>query len=332
MDALAVDFLAEVNETFIELSPLLSRISKTPDDREVLHAVFRHLHSIKGACSFLDYPRMQTLCHHGEEFLSAYRDENMTLSRAQADLVVALFRQVQFLSEEVEVSGSEPDGDDHALITLLKSPSDGEDLQVDASVLINTRERVASTITRPIGDRWISFPAIVEDLAMKLNKKIALTMEGQEIEVSDALAKAIKAPLMHMLRNACDHGIEAPDERAKKGKAETGEITLKAFQEEDSTVITLCDDGKGLDVGLIRQAIVEKGLASKQETGAMSDQDAFKFIFNPGFSTAQEVSEISGRGVGMDVVAFNIQQIGGTLDLETSLDAGSCFTLKVANA
>ena len=181
----------------------------------------------------------------------------------------------------------------------------------------------------PVGQVFNRFPRMVRDLAKELNKEINLTIEGEETELDRTVIDEIGDPLMHLLRNSLDHGVEQPDDREAKGKPRTGEIGLIARHEGNNVVIMVTDDGKGIDADIIRRKAVEKGMIGAEEAEALDDADAVRLIFLPGFSTAEQITDVSGRGVGMDVVRSKIESLGGHVDVETKIDEGSVFKIKL---
>jgi two-component system chemotaxis sensor kinase CheA len=185
------------------------------------------------------------------------------------------------------------------------------------------------TRMQPIGNAWQKLPRIVRDLAAELDKQIELEMLGAETELDRQVLDLIKDPLTHMVRNSADHGLETPQQRRAAGKPEKGTIRLSAFHEGGHIVIEIGDDGRGLDTERIRAKVIANGLASEAEIEKMSEARIHKFIFAPGFSTAEKVTSVSGRGVGMDVVRSNIDQIGGTIDVKSVRGQGSTFTIKI---
>jgi two-component system chemotaxis sensor kinase CheA len=191
------------------------------------------------------------------------------------------------------------------------------------------QEGVMKTRMQPIGNAWNKLPRIVRDLSHELGKKIDLVMHGAETELDRQVLELIKDPLTHMVRNSGDHGLEVPAERRAAGKPETGKITLDAYHEGGHIIIGVGDDGRGLNTDRIRQKIVANGLVGEAEAAAMSDQQIQKYIFHPGLSTAEKVTAVSGRGVGMDVVKTNIEKIGGTIDLKSEQGKGTRFTIKI---
>jgi two-component system chemotaxis sensor kinase CheA len=197
--------------------------------------------------------------------------------------------------------------------------------------LVTTDLQIAVMKTRmlPIGKVFNKFPRMIRDLSRELNKKIELVISGEETELDKSIVEEIGDPLVHIIRNSCDHGIEPPEERVAKGKPEVGTITLKAYNEGNQIVIQIDDDGKGLDPQMLKRKALEKGLITEKEADTMSDKEAFALIFKPGFSTAAQVTNVSGRGVGMDVVKTNIEKLNGIIDIDSELDKGTSIKLKI---
>jgi two-component system, chemotaxis family, sensor kinase CheA len=196
-------------------------------------------------------------------------------------------------------------------------------------VVSELQDGVMKTRMQPIGNAWAKLPRIIRDLAMELGKKIDLVMVGQDTELDRQVLDLIKDPLTHMIRNSGDHGIEKPADRLQAGKPETGTITLKAFHEGGHIIIQILDDGKGLPMEKIKKKIIQNKLATEDELAQMSTQQIQQYIFKAGFSTADQVTSVSGRGVGMDVVRTNIEKIGGSIELNSVEGKGSTFTIKI---
>jgi len=188
---------------------------------------------------------------------------------------------------------------------------------------------IMRTRMQPIGNILNKFGRLVRDMSQNLGKSIDLIVEGNEVELDKTILEAISDPLTHLIRNAVDHGIEYPLEREQKGKQETGTITLKAFHDAGQVNIVISDDGKGLDPEKITDAAVSKGLITKPQALELSEKQRMELIFLPGFSTAETVTDISGRGVGMDVVITNIQTLGGMIELESTLGKGTQVEIKL---
>ena len=197
--------------------------------------------------------------------------------------------------------------------------------------LVTTDLQIAVMKTRmlPIGKVFNKFPRMIRDLTRELNKKIELEIFGEETELDKSIVEEVGDPLVHIIRNSCDHGIEIPSIRAEQGKNEIGTITLKAYNEGNQIVIQIDDDGKGLDAQMLKDKCVEKTLITEKEAESMSDKEAFALIFKPGFSTAAAVTNVSGRGVGMDVVKTNIEKVNGIIDIDSEFGHGTSIKLKI---
>jgi two-component system, chemotaxis family, sensor kinase CheA len=218
------------------------------------------------------------------------------------------------------------------LLDIARRQDDGAfkvPLQRLSHVTAELQEGVMKTRMQPIGSAWQQLPRLVRDVAGELGKQIDLVMLGSETELDRQVLEIIKDPLTHMIRNSADHGIEPPAERRARGKPERGTIRLVAWHEGGTITIEIGDDGRGIDQAGIRRAAVERGLAGELEVERMTDAQAAKFIFHPGFTTARAVTPISGRGVGMDVVKTNVELIGGTVDVFSDAGRGTTFTIKI---
>ncbi len=218
------------------------------------------------------------------------------------------------------------------LMQMVRGQDDSEfkaPLQRLSLITTDLQEGVMKTRMQPIGNAWAKLPRIVRDLSVEAGKKIDVQMIGAETELDRQVLELIKDPLTHMVRNSVDHGLEMPEERRQTGKPETGTITLNAYHEGGHIVIQIADDGRGLNTEKIRAKIIENGLASQAELDGMSDMGIQQYVFKPGFSTAEKVTSVSGRGVGMDVVRTNIEKIGGTVELKSVAGRGTTVTIKI---
>lgn len=197
--------------------------------------------------------------------------------------------------------------------------------------LVTTDLQIAVMKTRmlPIGKVFNKFPRMIRDLSRELNKKIELEIAGEETELDKSIVEEIGDPLVHIIRNSCDHGIEVGEVRLAAGKSEVGTIQLKAYHEGNHIVIQIIDDGKGLDAEMLKQKSIEKGIITEKESDTMSEKEAFSLIFRPGFSTAAQVTSVSGRGVGMDVVKTNIEKLNGMIDIDSEVGHGTSMKLKI---
>ena len=197
--------------------------------------------------------------------------------------------------------------------------------------LVTTDLQIAVMKTRmlPIGKVFQKFPRMIRDLTRELSKKIDLKIEGEETELDKSIVEVIGDPLVHIIRNSCDHGIEDPNIRQQKGKPETGTIFLKAYNEGNHIVVQITDDGNGLDPEALKEHAMKKGILSESEADQMSNKEAFGLIFKPGFSTATKVTNVSGRGVGMDVVKTNLEKLNGIIDIESEKNQYTTIKLKI---
>lgn len=218
------------------------------------------------------------------------------------------------------------------LMQMLRTSNDSEfkaPLQRLSGITAELQDAVMKTRMQPIGSAWKKLPRIVRDASQDLGKKIDLVMEGEGTELDRQVLELIKDPLTHMIRNSCDHGVERPADRAAAGKSDNGTISLRAYHEGGHIIVEVSDDGAGLSTERIRRKAIEKGVIDGVEAMAMTDAQVHRLIFAPGFSTAEKVTSISGRGVGMDVVKTNVEQIGGTIDLKSRQGSGTTFVIKI---
>jgi len=218
------------------------------------------------------------------------------------------------------------------LLQMVRGQEDSEftvPIQRLSHITSDLQEGVMMTRMQPIGNAWAKLPRIVRDLALETGKKIDLQMVGAETELDRQVLDLIKDPLTHMVRNSADHGLETPADRVAEGKPEVGTVTLKAYHEGGHIIISIDDDGRGLNMDRIRHKLVDNGLYTEEELETMPVSQIQQSIFKAGFSTAEKVTSVSGRGVGMDVVRTNIEKIGGTIELKSEEGKGSIFTIKI---
>lgn len=198
-----------------------------------------------------------------------------------------------------------------------------------ARITSDLQDQIMKARMMPIETVFNRFPRVVRDLAQKLGKDVKLELVGGETELDRSVIEVIGDPLLHILRNSVDHGLESPETREELGKPRQGRVLVRAYHQDNHIVIEIRDDGRGIDADKIRQKAVEKELLTKDQADRLTDREALQYIFSSGFSTAAEVSEVSGRGVGMDIVRSNIQRLGGLIDLETEVGKGSRFVLRL---
>ncbi|GAA9610635.1 chemotaxis histidine kinase/response regulator CheAY2 [Helicobacter pylori] len=198
-----------------------------------------------------------------------------------------------------------------------------------SAVTTDLQLAVMKTRMQPVGKVFNKFPRMVRDLSRELGKSIELIIEGEETELDKSIVEEIGDPLIHIIRNSCDHGIEPLEERRRLNKPKTGKVQLSAYNEGNHIVIKISDDGKGLDPVMLKEKAIEKGVISERDAEGMSDREAFNLIFKPGFSTAKVVSNVSGRGVGMDVVKTNIEKLNGIIEIDSEVGVGTTQKLKI---
>ena len=238
--------------------------------------------------------------------------------------VETIERMMQLVSELVLSRNQLLELARHREDDAIKTP-----LQHLSTLTSDLQDAVMRARMQPVGRLYANLPRLIRELSTSLGKNIDLITEGADTELDRQLIEVIRDPLTHLIRNCADHGIERPDERIAKGKPERGEIRVSAAHEAGQITIDISDDGKGLDTERIKQKILSQGLATEQELRAMSNEEIYRHIFEAGFSTAQVVSNVSGRGVGMDVVRSNIEAIGGSVSLSSVEGRGSRFSMRI---
>ncbi|HEY9130594.1 MAG TPA: chemotaxis protein CheA [Dyella sp.] len=469
-DELRDDFLVEARELLQRLSEQLVELEASPRDADLLNAVFRAFHTVKGGAGFLSIEAMVQLCHQAEDLLNDARNNVFVLDSTQMDALLealdllnvqmdalgagetlpmppsGLLARLQHKAKPAPVAkpvplaapmpeegagGTIDDSEFEALLDSLygrsgapgapapapadpntisddefealldslhgqggvpaapaqpprappvaekpapakaaRAPAQAEqtvrvdtgrldDLVNRAGELVLVRNRLISLAARsgdetlgvaagdldrvadelqgavigmrmqPVGRLFQRFPRIVRDLARQLGKDIELVTEGEDTELDRGLVEALADPLVHLLRNAVDHGLEMPDDRERAGKSRKGRVRLSASQRGERIVIVVSDDGRGMNPQVLRTKAVEKGVIDQAQADRLSDAESLELIFRPGFSTAAAVSDISGRGVGMDVVKTRIIELGGTLQVHSRLGQGSELELAV---
>lgn len=340
MDDLVSDFVIEAHNHLSAFELTLSHLEQNSGDASNLDAAFRHMHTIKGSSGFLAFKRIGLIAHHAENILARFRDQSLEITPARLSALYDVVDRLEFLLLAIVTTGSEPEGDDDDFVSYLNAIRDGKDVPSPDMNMTNASEQLGLIVSelknnldqaqmQPIGQVWSKFPRLVRDLSATLGKNIRLEMRGKDTMFDIETLNAMRAPLMHLVRNAADHGIELPDERKVAGKSEIGCITLSASIEGSHATITVSDDGRGLSRDDILSNLKDRDLVQGSELEHMPDQELFGFIFKPGFSTADSVTQTSGRGVGLDVVRTSIEQIGGTVDVESTATQGTVFTITI---
>lgn len=424
LDDIVKEFLLESHEGLDQLDRDLVALEQAPEDRALLAAIFRCIHTIKGTCGFLGFGRLERVAHAGESLLALLRDGRMLLTPDATSLLLQLVDAVRAMLAAIEATGSDGEDDYPTLTQALldaverhgrrmedapsrqahavaanaapapvpapartapaaTAPAQAPDtladagrsgvsdtnIRVDVDVLdrlmnlvgelvlarnqilqhagasqeatflaatqrlnlITTelQEGVMKTRMQPIGNVWNKFPRVVRDLALLCGKQVAIEMEGKDTELDKTIIEAIKDPLTHIVRNAVDHGIEPPAERAARGKPAEGRLALRAFHEGGQVNIEIADDGGGIDPERVKRKAVDRGLITAEAAARLGEREALNLIFLPGLSTAAQITNVSGRGVGMDVVRTNIEKIGGMVDVQSTPGAGTTLRIKI---
>jgi two-component system, chemotaxis family, sensor kinase CheA len=361
------DFLTESRESLASAEAAMLALESRPDDTEAINTIFRAFHTVKGTASFLGMAQLAASAHRAESLLSRVRDGALEYTPAIAtrslhacDVLSGLLRDIergvtgpgdapQHRRDSVERSVRvrtdhieqlnallETLVIAHARVTADPALSTGGHPELARTVaaagaIVQELQAVGLSMRMvPLRATFQKVARLVRDVAMRAGKVVTLELSGDDTELDRALVDAIADPLLHMVRNAIDHGLESPAERVRAGKAPCGRVTLTATQEPDGVRIELCDDGRGLPRDRIQRKAVERGLITPTHTLTVPQLDAL--IFSPGFSTAEHLTELSGRGVGMDVVRRNIESIRGRIDVHSVAGAGTTFVIRIPRA
>ncbi|HEX5755776.1 MAG TPA: chemotaxis protein CheA [Arenimonas sp.] len=412
-DDIAADFLVEALEIVERLGDELVQLERAPEDSNLLNAVFRGFHTIKGGAGFLNLPPLVEVCHAVEEPFNEVRSGQRALdgelfdaSQNAVDAIGGMLRQLSAgqamtpaspalmtrlhalqLGADGAPAAAHPapagapapaaaaaqpgpaaaapapggkaakaDGGEvtvrvdtrrlDAIVNLigemvlvrnrlktLRQTLPDEELERAVATLdqVTTRlqNAVMKTRMQPVGRVLSRFPKVARDVARSVKKEVELELVGVETELDRTLVDALADPMVHLVRNAIDHGIESPDDRQKAGKPRVGQVRISAQQEGDHIAIEIRDDGAGMDPEKLRAKAREKGLIDADTAARLSPEEALQLVFLPGFSTKTEVSEISGRGVGMDVVQSRVKELSGRVTIQSERGRGSRFLIKV---
>ncbi|WP_244329150.1 chemotaxis protein CheA [Tolypothrix sp. PCC 7910] len=389
-------FLVESYENLDQIERDIIEMEKESGNGEELVRIYRSLHTLKGNCGFLPFPKLEALAHAAESLLSSLRERTLAITPQIISTLLQTIDSIRQMLSTIAATRKEGDRDYVELIQRLTalqqtqsavSPSpqpvelfDSEledstlttsesHIRVNVGLLdqvmnlvgelvlarnqvmklstklkdsnltaacqsLNTitgelQEQVMKTRLQPINSIWQKFPRVVRDLAIASGKQVAVEMVGIDTELDKSIIEAIKDPLTHLIRNCVDHGIEFPAERTAKGKPAVGRLFLKAGYESGKVNIEIGDDGRGLNLDRLKARSQQLGLVSATQAAAMSDSEAMNLIFLRGFSTAEQITNLSGRGVGMDIVKDNIEKINGSIEIDSQLGQGTTFKLKI---
>jgi two-component system chemotaxis sensor kinase CheA len=442
VDDLIREFLVESNENLDRVDSELIKLEADPGSKDLLASIFRGIHSIKGACGFLGFNKLQALAHAGENLLSKLRDGALVLTPEIGSALLATVDSIRQMLTSISTTGQDgEEGFSDLIDTLQRLHSSTRKFQaqpgklggilierkrIKADDLVRALETQEAGDTRPIGEILVSagavtadevadalraldearnqtaqdstirvsvtlldrlmnlvgelalarnqivqyasqqadtgflatiqqlnlvtselregvmktrmqpirrlfdkVPRVVRDVSVACGKQVRIEAEGKNTELDRTLLEAINDPLTHLVRNAIDHGIELPEQRLELGKPAEGVLTLRALHEGGQVTIEIADDGGGIDAERIRKKAVERGTITAEQAARMSPTEVLNLIFLPGVSTAEKVTSVSGRGVGMDVVRTNIERVGGSVEIQTRLGEGTTFKVKV---
>jgi two-component system, chemotaxis family, sensor kinase CheA len=386
-------FLVESQEILSQFEQDVLALEKNVVDPDRVNRLYRGLHTLKGNCGFLPFPKLEAIAHAGESLLESIRTAQRDFTPDVATALLQLTDTVRRLLTTIETTSTEGDRDYSGLLATLTalctstansatvesiSTVNEPDLQnsamLDSTIrvqvelldqvmnlvgeLVIARNQVLQLTThsdpllistcgqidfitnelqdsvmrarmQPISTLWRNLPRLVRDVALSCGKEVTLTLEGSETELDRNIISALKDPLTHLVRNCIDHGIESPEVRIAQGKLAQGSLKLKALQESGKVILEITDDGAGIDADRLKAKAQQLGLISGAQAESFSDREAYELIFLPGFSTTTEVTYVSGRGVGMDVVRRNLESVSGTIEVESQPGQGTTFRLKI---
>ncbi|MHC5672522.1 chemotaxis protein CheW [Nostoc sp.] len=400
-------FLIDSYENLNQIEQDIISIEKVSEQREAVVRIYRSLHTIKGNCGFLPFPKLESLAHAGENLLSSLRNRQLAITPTIINTLLQILDSIRQILSQIEATRHEGDCDYSALITSLTqlqsteqpmiapavnpqashvnpdtkhlnhelpevstlAASESSQIRVNVNLLdqvmnlvgelVLTRnqvigfstkfkdssfaatcqhlslltsqlqEEIVKTRLQSISTIWQKFPRVTRDLAIASGKQVKVDMEGIDTELDKSIIEAIKDPLTHLVRNCIDHGIELPSERTACGKSSVGRLFLRAFHERGKVNIEIGDDGRGLDLEKLKRRGQQLGLVSAVEAASMSESEAINLIFLPGFSSSEQVTNLSGRGVGMDIVKSNIDKINGTIEIHSQKGQGTTFKIKI---
>lgn len=335
------EFIAQCAELSARIAQNLSRVENQVLTPATINAIFRDVHTIKGSAQLFGFTQLGQLAHALETCLCAVRQGDIKLDHIRLNILLDCVEDMGKILAHIQVNHAE-NCHKNALAEMLprlekaffaehapKVSGASEVSQSRKQLFVAYSGELMKTYRQSIGTVTSKFQSAARDFAKELGKQIELHLEGDEMELDEKVAQAVNDPLMHIVRNAIDHGIETPDERQKLGKPEIGRITIRTYQEGDQLIIEIRDDGRGLNP----EKIIAKALKDKSITHAslarMTQREILHLIFLPGFSTVEKVTNVSGRGVGMDVVKTNIERIGGAVEIASQVSKGSTLWLKI---
>jgi two-component system chemotaxis sensor kinase CheA len=334
-----LEFLSEAREILDGLDDDLIELEKGRQGQKTLESAFRRMHTLKGAAGFLNLGEIQAVAHKAEDDLAEMRRDGVAAVRVRSVLAALdVLRNLLFDdaggspdSRPVRVEGSvldrllELSGEISARRHVLLSTAEGAagfGRLVDAM-----RNTVLRARVQPVGDAFGRLPRIVRDASVQVGKKVELVLHGKEVEIDRSLLEPVGDVLVHLLRNAVDHGVETPQERSAAGKRDLATIEVRAYHSVDGVVIEVTDDGRGIDTDRVKTIAVERGIVDHARVSGLSEAEIVELLFLPGFSTAGSAGLLSGRGVGMDVVRTTVEAAGGSVTVESRRGSGTTVLL-----
>jgi two-component system chemotaxis sensor kinase CheA len=352
-DALLQDVLADLRAILRDMDAALSALARSPADQALRNAIFRSVHGIKGLCGFLALPRLSAVAQATEALLARWREGAEPVTPAGLTLLTAACAAMHRIVLALETSGIEPSADEAGLIAALVGvpgaapPPAASPPALQSALRREQRRGRGSRASRPadaapgatshralqpVGRAWAGLPRLVATLGAELGKRLELATEGADIALDRRMIAPLRNALIHLVRNSADHGLERPEQRRRLGKPETGRITLSARRTEAGVMLEVSDDGSGFDLDRICRKARSLGLAGDAVLTAMPDSELLRLVLQPGFSTAETVTTVSGRGVGLDIVATNLRRCGGTVDLRSTPGRGTVIRLSLPAA
>ncbi len=333
------DFLAEMRKVLAETAEILPRLKDAPDERQIVNEVYRGVHTIKGVAASMGLQQVVDLTGQIEERLGALRDGGEVTVKLQAETKETLERlaveREAMQKSATKLLGEEQsdDGDVHLRVSLRelkRREAAVRELDLDAKVSGQILGMLATLKELPARHAFSRVVKMIPGLAQRLGRNVRLRFDGAEIPVDCEVAKELNTALLHLIRNAMDHGIESPAARVDAGKPEQAELALRVTRSVSELVVRVDDDGRGMDPEKLRKAAVSKGLLTADEAKALSREECLGLIYRPGFSTAEAVTDVSGRGVGMDAVLAAVREgLGGRIEIDSVLGKGTSVTLRL---
>lgn len=338
-----LEFLGEAREIMDGLDGDMIELEKGRQGQRTLEAAFRGMHTLKGAAGFLNLAEIEAVAHKAEDDLAEMRRSGVSGDRVRSVLsALDVLRNLLFEdvddspgSRSVRVEGSvldrllELSGEIAARRRDTAPGAEGTDASGIGPLVADMRNTVLRARVQPVGDAFGRLPRIVRDASVQVGKKVELVLHGKEVEIDRSLLEPVGDVLVHLLRNAVDHGVETPEDRRSRGKKDLATITVRAYHTVDGVAVEVSDDGRGVDTERVRTIAVERGIVEQSRASVLSEAEVVELLFVPGFSTAGSVGLLSGRGVGMDVVRTTVETAGGSVTVSSRQGHGTTVLLQL---